>query len=117
MIFCRSFLSKKFRGSLERTLAINTGEIAKHNRLENADQMAFNFLMKKYVMFQKYFSGENSDPAKDRVFMNTSILMTTDDEFDQFLSELSGLFMKYNFDFSNGRKARDISIISIAEEK
>jgi DNA-binding transcriptional ArsR family regulator len=107
---------QKIRGSLERTLAINTGEIVKHNTLENADQTAFTFLMKKYVMLQNYFNGENPDPEKDRVFMNTMILMMTDDEFDQFLSELSGLFMKYNFDFSNGRKARDISIISIAEE-
>jgi hypothetical protein len=41
----------------------------------------------------------------------------TDDEFDQFLSELSGLLMKYNFEFSKGRKVRDISIKSAPEEK
>jgi len=108
---------QKIRGSLERTLAINTGEIIKRNTLENAVQNAFAFLMKKYAMFQNYFSDENPDPAKDKIFLNNTILMTTDDEFDQFLSELSGLLMKFNFEFSKGRKGRDISIISAPEEK
>ena len=108
---------QKIRGSLERTLAINTEEIVKHNTLENASQNSFAFLMKKYAMFQDYFNDENPDPAKDKIFLNNTILMTTDDEFDQFLSELRGLLMKYSFEFSKGRKARDISIISAPEEK
>ncbi|PKM89212.1 MAG: hypothetical protein CVU87_05715 [Firmicutes bacterium HGW-Firmicutes-12] len=108
---------QKIRGSLERTLAINTGQIVKHNTLENAVQNAFAFLMKKYAMFQDYFNDENPDPAKDKIFLNNTILMTTDDEFDQFLSELSELLMKYNYEFSKERKARDISIISAPEEK
>ncbi len=73
--------------------------------------------MKKYVMFQNYFHDENPDPAKDKIFLNNTILMTTDDEFNQFLSQLSGLLMKYNFAFSKGRKDRDISIKSAPEEK
>ena len=108
---------QKIRGSLERTLAINVQEIVNHNTLENAAQNAFTFLMKKYAMFQNYFKDENSNPAKDKIFLNNTILMMTDDEFDHFLSELRGLLMKYSFDFSNGRKARDISIISAPEEK
>ena len=108
---------QKIRGSLERTLALNTNEITKHNTLEHATQNAFAFLMKKYILFQKYFSNENPDPAKDKVFMNTTLLMTTDDEFDEFLSDLRGLLTKYTHEFSEGRKARDISIISAPEEK
>jgi len=108
---------QKIRGSLERTLAINTEEVVKQNTLENAAQNAFAFLMKKYAMFQDYFDGENPDPAYDRIFLNNTILMTTDDEFDQFLSELRELLVKYHFEFSKGRKARDISIISAPEEK
>ncbi len=108
---------QKIRGSLERTLALNTGEIVKQNTLENAAQNVFAFLMKKYVMFLNYFNDKNPDPGKDKIFLNNTILMTTDDEFDHFLSELSGLLVKYNFEFSKGRKARDISIISAPEEK
>ncbi len=108
---------QKIRGSLERTLAINTGEIMKNNTLENASQNAFTFLMKKYVLFHNYFKDINANTGKDKIFFNNTILMMTDDEFDQFLSELGDLFKKYNFEFSKGRKARDISIISAPEEK
>ena len=108
---------QKIRGSLERTLAINFGETVKHNTLENATQNAFAFLMKKYALFQNYFNGDSADPRRDKIFMNSSILMTTDDEFDQFLAELGGLLRKYTFESSKERRARDISIISAPEEK
>lgn len=103
---------KKIRGSLERTLALNTGEISKHNTLENASQNALRFMMNRYARFHNYFSGENPDPGRDKIFMNTSVLMMDDNEFDQFLSELRELLIKYNFAYANGRKARDISVIS-----
>jgi len=48
--------------------------------------------------------------------LNNTILMTTDEEFDQFLSELRELIIKYNFEFSEERKARDISIVSAPGE-
>lgn len=108
---------QKIRGSLERTLAINIGEIVKHNTLDDAAQNAFAFLMKKYAVFQNYFSGDSPNPARDKIFLNSSILMMTDDEFDQFLSELGGLLRKYSFEYSKARMARDISIISAPEEK
>ncbi len=108
---------QKIRGSLERTLALNIGEITKHNTLENAAQSSYHFFLKKFAMFQKYFDAENPDPAKDRIFLNTTILMTTDDEYDRFLLEVRELLKKYSFEFSEGRKARDVSIISAPEEK
>ncbi len=108
---------QKVRGSLERTLALNIEEIMKHNTLENAAQNAFAFLMNKYMMIQKYFNGQYPDPAKDKIFLNSTILMTTDEEFDQFLLELRELIIKYNFEFSEGRKARDIAIVSVPGEK
>lgn len=103
---------KKIRGSLERTLALNIGEISKNNPLENASQNAFGFLMNRYARFHNYFSGKNPNPAKDKIFLNNSVLMMDDNEFNQFLLELKGLIIKYNFEVENGRKARDISIIS-----
>ncbi|NCA93381.1 ArsR family transcriptional regulator [bacterium] len=108
---------QKVRGSLERTLALNVGEITKHNSLENAAQKAFVFLMNKYAAIHNYFNSKSPDPAKDKVFLNNTILMTTDQEFDQFLSELRELIIKYNYEFSEERKARDISIISVPVEK
>jgi len=108
---------KKIRGSLERTLALNLEEISKHNTLENASQNALGFLMNKYVRFHTYFNGKNPDPAKDKIFLNNTVLMMDDNEFDQFLSELRGLLIKYSLEFANGRKARDISVISAPTEK
>lgn len=103
---------KKIRGSLERTLALNTGEILKNNTIENASQSAWSFLMNRYARFHNYFSGENPDPGKDKIFLNTTVLMMNDSEFDQFLSELRDLLIKYNFEVADGRKSRDISVIS-----
>lgn len=107
---------KKIRGSSERTLALNLGEISKNNTLENASQNALGFLMNKYASFNNYFSGENPNPAKDKIFLNNSVLMMDDNEFNQFLYELRELIIKYNFEVANGRKARDISVISAPTE-
>lgn len=41
----------------------------------------------------------------------------TDMEFDGFLLELRGLLLKYSFEFTDGRKARVISIISLPPKK
>ncbi len=107
---------KKIRGSLERTLALNTGEISKNNTLKNACQNALGFLMNRYARFHNYFSGENPNPGRDKLFMNNTILMMDDNEFDQFLSELRELLLKYSFQNTDGRKPRDISIISAPPE-
>jgi len=108
---------KKIRGSIERTLALNIGEISKNNTLENASQNALGFLMNRYARFHNYFNGQNPDPAKDKIFLNNTVLMMDDNEFDQFLSELRGLLIKYNFEVAKFRKARDISVISAPTEK
>lgn len=103
---------KKIRGSVERTLALNLGEISKHNARKNASQNLWAFLMNRYVRFEKYFKGTNPDPARDKIFFNNTIMMMDDGEFDQFLAELRGLLVKYSFEVADGRRVRDISIIS-----
>ena len=109
---------KKIRGSLERTLALNVAEIKKHNTIENASQNALSFLMGKYSALHSYFTGENPDPGKDKIFLNNTVMMMDDGEFDQFLSELRDLLIKYSYENKAGRRPRDISIISSpAEEK
>ncbi|RSK26086.1 hypothetical protein EJF36_03905 [Bacillus sp. HMF5848] len=109
---------KKIRGSLERTLALNISEISKHNTIENATQNAFGFLMSQYAKFHKYFNDQNPNPAKDKIFLNNTVLMMSDGEFDQFTEELRQLISKYyNYESTEGRKARDISIISAPVEK
>lgn len=108
---------KKVRGSLERTIALNVLEISKHNTIENAAQNAFGFLMSNYAKFHSYFSGQNPNPAVDRIFLNNFVLMMSDTEFDQFIVELRELILRYNFESTERRKARDISIFSAPVEK
>jgi len=108
---------KKVRGSLERTIALNISEISKHNTIENGAQNAFGFLMSNYAKFHKYFNGQNPNTAKDKVFLNNTVLMMSDREFDQFIEELRQLILKYNYKSTEKRRARDISIISSPVEK
>ena len=108
---------KKVRGSLERTIALNISEITKHNTIENGAQNAFGFLMSNYAKFHNYFSGENPDPGKDIIFLNDTVMMMSDTEFYQFLAELRELILKYKFESADGRKTRDISIISSPVEE
>lgn len=103
---------QRVRGSLERTLALNTSEFSKHNNIENASQNAYDFLMCNYAKFHNYFRGEKPDPHKDKLFLNSTTMMMNDEEFDKFLGELKELIIKYNYKPSEGRKMRDISIIS-----
>lgn len=106
----------KIRGSLERILTLNTAEITKHNSLENATQNAFGFLMQQYAKFERYFNSKTPNPAADRIFMNNTTLMLTDEEFDAFLKDLQQLLQKYSFEYNKKRKARDISIISAPDK-
>lgn len=109
---------KKIRGSLERTFSLNVGEIKKHNTRDNApQQQILGFLMNRYARYHDYFNGEAPDPAKDRIFYNDTILMMDDTEFDQFLVGLRDLLVQYSFGAGSGRKARDISVLSVPVEK
>ena len=107
---------KKIRGSLERTLSLNIAEIKKYNTLENASQNVLSFLLKKYTQFNNYFLSDMVDTGKDQIFCNNTVLMLTDQEFDQFLIDLRDLLLKNNFEYKEGRRARDISIISAPPE-
>jgi len=47
-----------------------------------------------------------------KIFLNNTVLMLDDSEFDLFLSDLRTLLLKYQFETTQERKMRDISIIS-----
>lgn len=103
---------KKIRGSVERTLALNLNEINTRSGTKNIPQQAFGFLMGIYAKFEKYFSKNGFATGNNKVFFNNTVMMMTDDEFDEFLSDLQMLLVKYHYGAADGRKPRDISIIS-----
>lgn len=103
---------KKIRGSVERTLSLNINELSKPSHSENIPQQAFGFLMGIYSKFEKYFGKDTSVSKGNTMFFNNTVMMLTDSEFDEFMSDLQKLFVKYHFEAADGRKPRDISIIS-----
>ncbi|MEO3134945.1 helix-turn-helix domain-containing protein [Turicibacter sanguinis] len=103
---------KKIRGGIERTLILNSAKIPDLSSIGNINQDAFGFLVNTYSKFNHYFSNENNNPKKDKLFLYNTVLMMSDVEFDHFVLELRELFLKYNFDLSETRKERDISVIS-----
>ena len=108
---------EKIRGSLERTLALNVEQIQKNNTVENASQLSMQFLLNKLATFQRYFSNPQANPGKDKIFLNNTILIMNDAEFDAFLLKLRELLTSNNFEMSEGRKARDLSSISSPVEE
>lgn len=103
----------RVRGSVERTYALNIKTITDINTTENALQNAFGFLMKIYGDFAEYFSDPNSNPGVDRIFLSNSGLLLSDEEFDEFLSQLSELLKKHiNNEPDGKRRQRSISFIS-----
>ena len=107
----------KIRGSLERTLALNVEQIQKNNNLENASQLSLIFLLNKLAGFQRYFSNPQANPGKDKIFLNNTVLIMNDAEFDAFLEKLRDLLVSSNHEMAEGRKARDLSIISSPVEE
>ena len=108
---------EKVRGAFERTIALNIPDITKQNTVENAAENAFGFLMINYGKFHRYFNGGDPDPGKDKIFLNNTVLMMNDSEFDQFLEDLRKLLLKYDFESEEDRKPRNLSIISAPVEK
>lgn len=103
----------RVRGSVERTYALNLKTITDINTTENALQNAFGFLMKIYGDFAEYFSDPNANPGADRMFLSNSGLLLSDEEFDEFLFQLSELLKKHINNAPDGkRKQRSISFIS-----
>ena len=106
---------RKVRGSVERTLSLNMSELSKHNTMVNVPQQALRFLMTIYSKFEKYFNNKHVQ-RNNKIFFNNTVMMMSDLEFDQFLAELQALLAKYYSEKTDGRKPRDISIISAPPE-
>ena len=107
---------KRIRGSLERTLSINQAELEKQNTLENASQKVLQSFLTIYAKFEKHFSNQNRTRETNKIFFNNTVLMMTDQEFDEFLAELQMLLVKFHSENPAGRKPRNISIISAPED-
>lgn len=103
----------RIRGAVQRTYALNIATISNENTVENATRNAYGFLMNLYSKFEQYFNSSKADPLRDKLFLNTAVLLMSDKEFDTFLGEINALMSQHlNNKTSEKRKSRNISIIS-----
>ena len=68
--------------------------------------------------FARYFAQDNPDPQKDLVSIGSAILMMSDEEYMEFLSQYGALIMKgMQNQPEEGRKPRKVTLISIPAEE
>ncbi len=103
----------RVRGAVEKVYSLNSSTLSSANTTENARRNAFSFLMQLYADFDRYFSGTEADPGKDKIFLNKTVLMMNDQEYDQFLEDLRSLLVRY-FEREQSPESipRNIAIIS-----
>ncbi len=103
---------RRVRGSVERTLALDGAELGRHNTREGAAGNALAFLLNRYARFHAYLERSDADTGRDRLFLNGTVMMMDDGEFDRFLLRLRELLVEFSLGPGEGRRPRDISIIS-----
>lgn len=105
----------KIRGTIERRLKLKYNPfIALHEETEHADadslfQIFYYFLMSQLAGFNEYLSSDY-DMVKDLVGFRTYPLSLSDEECQNFVTELSDVLMKYaSMEPNSQRKLRNFS--------
>ena len=93
----------RIRGTVESVYQLNKDAMATEDENGNAVQMS---LLSICASFAKYFSTGHADPRKD-------MLLLTDEEFSEYLSEINQVTVKYMKQASSeSSKTRRITLIS-----
>lgn len=100
----------RVRGTVESVYRLNDNVLS----IEDEDGLAIQTsLMNISTAFAKYFASGHADPRKDMLFMTGCTLMLTDEEFENFFTELNEFAMKYiSKEPTEGSSPRQISLIS-----
>lgn len=100
----------RIRGTVENVYQLNPKGIA----VEDDDGMAVQMsLMSICTSFAKYFAQEHPDPKKDMFLLTSCTVMLTDDEFQDFLTQVNELAMKYiSKNSTEGCRPRQVTLIS-----
>ena len=100
----------RIRGTVKSVYQLNKEAMATEDETGNAVQMS---LLSICASFAKYFSTGNANPKKDMLLFTNCMLMLTDEEFSEYLSEINQVTVKYMKQAtSEGSKTRRITLIS-----
>ena len=102
----------KVRGTIERAYRLREIPVDKGSN-DQSSAAIYNALMTLMSSFRSYFGKGDRDPAADRLFLNTSTLMLTDEEFQRFSDGLERLVQEAKDNKpAEGRKPRRITFVS-----
>jgi predicted transcriptional regulator len=109
----------KIRGVLEKVYQLNKeAPVANDSSSENIKQVIDAGLLNIMGAFNRYLSKEENDPQKDLLFLSTSTLLLSDEEFIEFTKEIGEIFNKVISNKKNeDRKVRRITLISSPSEE
>lgn len=107
---------KQIRGTVEKTYALSSN-LTNDKSNDDMALIITRVLFSVLGSFSRYFAKPDVNPSKDMLSVASSTLMMTDDEFMEFMIQISGLINANIANVSNGkRKPRNILFASIPVE-
>ncbi|MFD2214418.1 helix-turn-helix domain-containing protein [Metabacillus endolithicus] len=113
----------QIRGTVEKIYALNEHEVSNKSDLTKLSKdehlnLFLTFMTHLLGQYESYLNQENIDLIKDGVSYRQAMVYLTDQEFQEFMKELSQVYKKViDNEPSNDRKARHLSTIFIPEAK
>jgi DNA-binding transcriptional ArsR family regulator len=116
----RVIKENRVRGAVEKVYELNKENPmgGTENSMKDALQIINSSLLSLMGEFNRYFTKADMDPVKDLLFLSTSTLLLSDEEFKKFTGEIGEVF---NHVIQNkagkDRKIRRITLISSPNEE
>jgi len=113
----------QIRGTVEKIYALNEHEVSNKRELTKLSKdehlnLFLTFMTHLLGQYENYLNQENIDLIKDGVSYRQAMVYLTDQEFQEFIQELSQVYKKVlDNEPSNDRKARHLSTIFVPEAK
>ncbi|PXV96115.1 helix-turn-helix protein [Lachnotalea glycerini] len=104
----------KIRGVVEKVFQLNKeNPLSQENSNENIKRVIDSSMLSIMSEFNSYLDKEENDPQKDLLFLSTSTLLLSDEEFTEFTKEIGEIFNRVlNYKKNDKRKVRRITVIS-----
>ncbi len=116
----RVIKENRVRGAVEKVYELNKENPmgGTENSMKDALQVINSSLLSLMGEFNRYFTKDNVDPIKDLLFLTTSTLLLSDEEFKEFTGKMGEVFNEViQNKASKDRKIRRITFISSPSEE
>lgn len=115
--FLRISKEEKVRGQIEKTYCVSDISISESTSNEDSMRSVDLFLKKIRCEYINYFASNNS-PVEDRLFLQQSSLLLSNQEYDEFCGEIKDILKKYIArEKTSERRVRNFYIVSTPGEE